>query len=104
MKQREVFRSGVMSLALAAFTLSLTLRCTAGPAEEADFPALQAKVRQSVGADDADFAARRADAKKSFKEVVTPFVDDYCSRCHGEKRQKGGINFAPALKRPSETA
>src|SRR6185436_12417896 len=55
-------------------------------------------------ADDPDFAALQADAKKSFKEVVTPFVDTYCTRCHGQDRQKGGINFGPALKKPGETA
>jgi hypothetical protein len=75
-----------MSLSFAAFALSLGPPCA------------------TVAADNSDFALRQADAKKSFKEVVTPFVDTYCSRCHGEKRQKGGINFAPALKRPGETA
>jgi len=74
-----------MTMALIAFALSLTLRCTAEPA------------------DDADFAAQ-VDARKSFKEVVTPFVDTYCTRCHGQERQKGGINFGPALKKPGETA
>jgi hypothetical protein len=76
----------VISLTLAAFATLLILRCA------------------PVAAYDADFAVRQADAKKSFKEVVTPFVDTYCSRCHGEKKQKGGINFAPALKKPGETA
>jgi hypothetical protein len=69
-----------MAMALVA------LRCTAAPA------------------DDADFAALQVDAKKSFKEVVTPFVNTYCTRCHGQDRQKGGINFGPALKNPGETA
>ena len=86
MKRPGTFGSGVMAMALVAFALSLTLRCTAEPA------------------DDADFAALQVDAKKSFKEVVTPFVDTYCTRCHGQDRQKGGINFGPALKKPGETA
>src|SRR5215831_2200880 len=86
MNRRKLFRCDVISLTLAAVALPLILRCAAR------------------AADDADFAARQADARKSFKEVVTPFVDSYCSRCHGEKRQKGGINFAPALKKPGETA
>ena len=55
-------------------------------------------------ADDADFAALQAEARKSFKEVVTPFVETYCTRCHGQDRQKGGINFGPALKNPGEHA
>ena len=53
---------------------------------------------------DADLAVRQADASKSLKEVVTPFVETYCTRCHGQNRQKGGINFAPALKKPGESA
>src|SRR3954466_543639 len=86
MKKAAIFGSGVMAMALVAFALSPPLRCTAGPA------------------DDADFAALQADAKNSFKEVVTPFVDTYCTRCHGQDRQKGGINFGPALKKPGESA
>jgi mono/diheme cytochrome c family protein len=86
MKRPGTFSGGVIAMALVAFALSLTLRCTAEPA------------------DDADFAALQVDAKKSFKEVVTPFVDTYCTRCHGQDRQKGGINFGPALKKPGETA
>lgn len=86
MKRPGTFGIGVMAMALVAFALSMSLRCTAEPA------------------DDADFAALQADARKSFKEVVTPFVDTYCTRCHGQNRQKGGINFGPALKNPGETA
>ncbi len=86
MKRAGTFGSGVMAMALVAFALSPTLRCTAEPA------------------DDADFAALQVDARKSFKDVVSPFVETYCSRCHGQNRQKGGINFGPALKKPGETA
>ena len=86
MKRPGTFGSGAMAMACVAFALSMSLRCTAEPA------------------DDADFAAQQADARKSFKEVVTPFVDTYCTRCHGQNKQKGGINFGPALKNPSETA
>jgi hypothetical protein len=86
MKRAGVFGSGLMAMTLVAFALSLTLRCTAEPE------------------DDADFVAQQADAKKSFKEVVTPFVETYCTRCHGQDRQRGGINFAPALKEPGESA
>jgi hypothetical protein len=76
----------MMAMALVAFALSITLRCAAEPAGDADLAALQ------------------VDARKSFKEVVTPFVDTYCTHCHGQNRQKGGINFGPALKNPVETA
>ena len=46
---------------------------------------------------DRDFAALKADAQKSFQDSVTPFVKTYCIGCHGQDRQKGGINFQPAL-------
>src|SRR5580765_4423984 len=86
MKRPGTIGGGVMAMALVAFALSLTLCCTAEPA------------------DDAHFAALQVDAKKSFKDVVTPFVETYCSRCHGQDRQKAGINFGPALKKPGENA
>ena len=70
-----------------AFALSPTLPCPAEPEDDADFVALQ------------------VDSKKSFREeVVTPFVNTYCTRCHGQNKQKGGINFGPALKKPGESA
>src|SRR5881227_2762214 len=86
MTRPAVFGSGRLAMALIASALSLTPRGTAAPA------------------DDADFAALQVDAKKSFKEVVTPFVDTYCTRCHGQNKQRGGINFGPALKNPGQTA
>src|SRR5436190_11701952 len=86
MKRPGTFGSGRMAMVLLAFALSMSLPCAAEPA------------------DDPDFATQQADARKSFKEVVTPFVDNYCTRCHGQNRQKGGINFGPALKNPGQTA
>src|SRR5256885_7504112 len=86
MKISGTFGNGLMAMALVGFAWSPTLRC---PAELAD---------------DADFAALQVDARKSFKDVVTPFVETYCSRCHGQNRQKGGINFGPSLKHPGESA
>src|SRR5215475_13772964 len=86
MKGPGIFCNGVMAVTLVAFASLLPPRCTA-----------------QAAADD-DFAALQADAKKSFKEVVTPFVDTYCTRCHGQNKQRGGINFAPALKKPGESA
>src|SRR4051812_41884243 len=86
MKRIGRFGNCVMAIVPIALALSLTVRCAATPAE------------------DADFGARQLDAKKSFKDVVTPFVDAYCTRCHGQDRQKGGVNFGPALKKPGETA
>ena len=46
-----------------------------------------------------DEAELRADAQKVFKEKVGPFVNKYCTRCHGS-RAKAGINLQSALKNP----
>jgi len=51
-----------------------------------------------------DFAALQADAKRSFREDAEPFLGKYCTECHGVRRMKGGINFAPALKDPGSMA
>lgn len=51
--------------------------------------------------DDAAFAAARGEAQKTFKDQVTPFITTYCLRCHGEKKQKGGVRFEYALKSPA---
>lgn len=47
-----------------------------------------------------DLSALQAETRKAFEEDVTPFINTYCTRCHGQDRQKGGINFQPALKNP----
>jgi hypothetical protein len=80
------FSRGVIAMTLFGFALTLTLPCKAEPA------------------DDGDFAALQADAKKSFQDRVTPFVSTYCVDCHGKKKRKGGINFLPALKNPGDAA
>lgn len=54
----------------------------------------------SANDDDTEFAALQADAKKSFKEGVGPFVTKYCIQCHGNKKKKSGLNFEAALKNP----
>jgi hypothetical protein len=89
MKRPNKSGRDIIAIALAAFALLLVGSSAARTAEPAD---------------DAAFAALQADASKSFKEVVTPFVNTYCTRCHGQDRQKGGINFGPSLKKPGETA
>ena len=76
------FRSGVIAMTLYGFALPLAMPCQAEPA------------------DDRDFAALQADAEKSFRESVSPFVTTYCVECHGNKKRKGGFNFQPALKKP----
>ncbi len=50
-----------------------------------------------------DEAALQADAKKTFKEKVEPFVETYCIKCHGS-RPKGDINLQSALKSPGSAS
>ena len=52
-----------------------------------------------IGDKGTDEATHRADAQKVFKEKVGPFVNKYCTRCHGS-RAKAGINLQSALKNP----
>lgn len=52
------------------------------------------------GRESGDEAALRADAKKTFKEQVEPFVKSYCTKCHGGGRAKANINFEVDLKDP----
>ncbi len=86
MKRLERLGSKVVAMAVIVVAFSSPAHAAAQPAA------------------DADFASRQVDARKSFKEVVTPFVGAYCTRCHGQDKQRGGINFGPALKNPGETA
>ena len=53
------------------------------------------------GDPDGDLAATRTAAMKSFKDQVAPFVQTYCIRCHGDRRQKAGVRFDYAVKTPA---
>ncbi len=68
-------------MALMGFALDLPT-AVAAPAEEQDSASLQ------------------AEAKKVFKDRVTPFLNTYCTQCHGLYKMEGGITFVPALKTP----
>ena len=50
-----------------------------------------------------DESALRADAEKTFKENVEPFVKKYCISCHGP-RPEAGINLGSALRTPGATS
>lgn len=52
---------------------------------------------------DADLAAVRAAALKTYRAEVQPFMTAYCARCHGS-RPKGGVNFEIAMKNPDAAA
>jgi len=47
--------------------------------------------------------ALRADARKVFKEKITPFVNKYCVKCH-DSRPEAGINLKSALHHPEGTS
>ncbi|HET6246251.1 MAG TPA: DUF1592 domain-containing protein [Tepidisphaeraceae bacterium] len=53
------------------------------------------------GESDADVAAARADAMKTYKSEVQPFISTYCIRCHGEKKKKNGVTFEYAIRTPA---
>ncbi|MEJ6717664.1 MAG: mono/diheme cytochrome c family protein [Akkermansiaceae bacterium] len=86
MTSPRTFSCAAIATLLLGLTLLLTVPCQADPDD-----------------DDAAFAVLQADAKKSFDKGVTPFVKDYCIKCHGNRRSKGAINFEAALKNPGDT-
>jgi len=79
---------------IALLTLSVGMEAFAASASE---PGPQAM-------SDAEGAAKRGATQKTFKEGVTPFLKTYCSECHGDKKQKGGLTFRSALKDPGLSA
>ena len=80
----RTFSRGVIAVTLFGLALSLPVPCQAEPA------------------DDGDFAALQAEAKKSFHDSVSPFLSTYCVECHGKKKRKAGVNFLPVLKNPGD--
>ncbi|HEX4794416.1 MAG TPA: DUF1592 domain-containing protein [Humisphaera sp.] len=52
--------------------------------------------------DDSALAARRAELMKNYTSQVSPFVTNYCGRCHSGNRQRGGVTFQSALKEPAK--
>ncbi|HVR86339.1 MAG TPA: DUF1592 domain-containing protein [Planctomycetota bacterium] len=50
---------------------------------------------------DAELAAARTAAMKTYKDQVAPFINTYCIRCHGEKKKKAGVTFEYAVKTPA---
>src|SRR5689334_4443188 len=61
-----------------------------------------ALVLQAPPADEeADLAAVREKAMKTFKVEVAFVINTYCLRCHGDKKQKAGVRFDYAVKTPA---
>lgn len=49
---------------------------------------------------DASFVAKQQEAKTAYDQKVIPFLQTYCSSCHGQRRFKGNVTFQFALKAP----
>ena len=75
-------RRAAMAFGLSILALMLAFPCLAASASVKDLEML------------------KAEAKKAFDKGVAPFVETYCGDCPGQRRQRGGINFLPALKNP----
>ena len=60
--------------------------------------------RADTDRESAEEAALRADARKTFKEQVQPFVQTYCTKCHGGGRAKANVNLEVDLKDPGRGA
>jgi hypothetical protein len=56
---------------------------------------------QASGDDDAALAEIRAATMHTFKVEVAHFINTYCLRCHGDKKQKAGIRFDYAVHTPA---
>lgn len=82
----DITRSSVWALVVLGVVLVMAEPCPGESVEEREFAALQ------------------AEAKVSLKKVMTPFMETYCIKCHGQNRQKGGINFQAFLKDPGTAA
>ena len=81
------FRVPLRLALMLGVVLSLaTLSLTTGFASESDV--------------DAELAAARAAAMKTYKDQVSPFIATYCTQCHGDKKKKGGVTFEYAVKAP----
>lgn len=85
MTKNGLHSSGMIAAALLGFALALPCHAAA-PAPQKDLTPVQTQV------------------KKSYKEIVTPFVRKYCIECHSSKRSKAGINYEVALRNPADPA
>lgn len=66
------------------------------------FASLGAFSSQEASAESKSLETLKAETEKIFSEKVAPFVKSYCGDCHGQRRQRGGINFLPALSSPGK--
>jgi len=77
-----IFRTGFVATVIAGLVAALATPVSAAPVTDANYAALQ------------------ADAEKTFRQNVTPFLTNYCLDCHGNKKRKGDFNLQPVFKKP----
>ncbi len=70
---------------------------TATPAQPTAPPALKPSIAAAA-------LSPAEEVKRTFNDKIAPFIKTYCFECHGDRRMKGGVNFAPALKNPADPA
>ena len=46
----------------------------------------------------------RAEAAKTFRDEVSPFISTFCLRCHNDKRPSGDVTFQNVVKNPDGLA
>ncbi len=63
-----------------------------------------ARAAGAEGDGDAELAALRTTELKVHKEQIVPFIANYCTKCHGEEKKKGGVTFQYAEKNPGATS
>src|SRR4051812_44041848 len=68
--------------------------------------ALPAALRadDSSKSDTAALSRARTEAAKTFKNEVSPFISNYCLRCHNDKRPSGDVTFQNVAKTPDGLA
>src|SRR5689334_6551967 len=52
----------------------------------------------------AELSQARAESAKMFKDQITPFLKNYCGRCHTGNSQRGGVTFESIFKNPDGAA
>ena len=82
-----------LQFGLAIFVLMLAACGTAAP-EATEPPAPVQQEEPAPLPEDPEAAATSAPAETSavsFSQDVLPIFEEYCTRCHGETRQRGGV-------------
>ena len=99
-------RRGLIAIALLGVACTLVPSSQAQPADKKPaekMPASKSEATAKKGvAEKKPASTPVVDAKKAFRDGVTPFVKEYCLECHSNRRSKGGLNYEVALKNPGD--